>query len=41
MVITCFLSPAANLLEYENYQDAIAKSFGGTKAEIPLVIYYY
>ena len=29
------MNPTANLLEYENFQDAIAESFGGTKAEIP------
>ncbi len=28
------MNPTANLLEYENFQDAIAESFGGTKAEI-------
>ena len=30
------MNPTANLLEYENFQDAIAESFGGTKTEIPL-----
>ena len=30
------MNPTANLLEYDNFQDAIAESFGGTKAEIPL-----
>ena len=29
------MNPTANLLEYEHFQDAIAESFGGTKAEIP------
>lgn len=29
------MNPTANLLEYDNFQDAIAESFGGTKAEIP------
>ena len=30
------MNGTANLLEYENFQDAIQASFGGTKAEIPL-----
>ena len=30
------MNGTANLLEYENFQDAIQESFGGTKAEIPL-----
>ncbi|HUT93087.1 MAG TPA: alpha/beta fold hydrolase [Thermoguttaceae bacterium] len=30
------MNGTANLLEYENFQDAIRASFGGTKAEIPL-----
>ena len=30
------MNGTANLLEYENFQDAIRESFGGTKAEIPL-----
>lgn len=29
------LNGTANLLEYENFQDAIRASFGGTKREIP------
>ncbi len=29
-------NPTANHLEYENFQDAIAESFGGTKQQIPL-----
>ncbi|HPK00507.1 MAG TPA: prolyl oligopeptidase family serine peptidase [Candidatus Hydrogenedentes bacterium] len=29
------MNGTANHLEYENYQDAIQESFGGTKAEIP------
>jgi pimeloyl-ACP methyl ester carboxylesterase len=29
------MNGTANLLEYENFQDAIRESFGGTKAEIP------
>ncbi len=29
------MNGTANHLEYENYQDAIRESFGGTKAEIP------
>ncbi len=29
------MNPTANHLEYEQFQDAIAKSFGGTKKEIP------
>lgn len=29
------LNPTANHLEYNNFQDAIAASFGGTKLEIP------
>ena len=31
------MNAAANLLEFNNYQDAIIKSFGGTKEQIPLV----
>lgn len=30
------MNGTANHLEYENFQDAIRESFGGTKAEIPL-----
>lgn len=30
------MNGTANLLEYENFQDAIKESFGGSKAEIPL-----
>ncbi len=30
------MNGTANLLEYENFQDAIRASFGGTKAEVPL-----
>lgn len=30
------MNGTANFLEYENYQEAITASFGGTKAEIPL-----
>jgi pimeloyl-ACP methyl ester carboxylesterase len=30
------MNGTANLLEYENFQEAIQASFGGTKAEIPL-----
>ncbi len=30
------MNGTANLLEYENFQDAIRQSFGGTKADIPL-----
>jgi len=30
------MNGTANLLEYENFQEAIRASFGGTKAEIPL-----
>ena len=30
------MNGTANLLEYENFQDAIRRSFGGSKAEIPL-----
>ena len=30
------MNGTANLLEYENFQDAIRASFGGTKAQIPL-----
>ena len=29
------MNGTANHLEYENFQDAIAESFGGTKAKIP------
>lgn len=31
------MNGSANLLEFRNYQDAIIKSFGGTKEQIPLV----
>jgi len=31
----CAQNPHANLLEYTNFQDAIAASFGGTKDKIP------
>ncbi len=31
----CSLNGTANHLEYRNFQDAIAASFGGTKAQIP------
>jgi len=31
----CSQNPTANHLEYENFQDAIAETFGGTKAQIP------
>ncbi len=30
------MNGTANLLEYENFQEAIQASFGGTKAEVPL-----
>lgn len=30
------LNPTANHLEYENFQDAIAASFGGSKRQVPL-----
>ena len=30
------LNGTANLLEYDNFQDAISESYGGTKSEIPL-----
>jgi len=30
------MNGTANLLEYDNFQDAIRESFGGTKAEVPL-----
>jgi pimeloyl-ACP methyl ester carboxylesterase len=30
------MNGTANLLEYENFQDAIKESFGGSKAEKPL-----
>lgn len=30
------MNGTANHLEYENFQDAIRRSFGGTKAEVPL-----
>ncbi len=30
------MNGTANLLEYENFQDAIRDSFGGTKAEVPM-----
>jgi pimeloyl-ACP methyl ester carboxylesterase len=31
----CALNPTANLIEYQNFQDAIRASYGGTKAEVP------
>jgi dipeptidyl aminopeptidase/acylaminoacyl peptidase len=31
----CSLNGTANMLEYERFQDAIAESYGGTKAEVP------
>ena len=31
----CSLNGTANLLDYENFQDARTASFGGTKAEVP------
>lgn len=31
----CSLNGTANLVEYEQYQEAIQASFGGTKAEVP------
>ena len=31
----CALNPTANLLEYQNFQDAIQASYGGTKSEVP------
>jgi predicted esterase len=31
----CSQNPTANHLEYANFQEAIAESFGGTKAEVP------
>ena len=31
----CSLNGTANLVEYENFQDAISTSYGGTKTEVP------
>lgn len=31
----CALNPTANMLEYDNFQDAIAESYGGAKQECP------
>ncbi len=31
----CALNPTANMLEYDNFQDAIAESYGGTKKDCP------